>query len=191
MGRPSKYLVGTDRDKAARKEKAVEKKVKKPAAPPSDPQIKEQAKIVAGIEEKELSKEQIAKLINDFSKKDPYNFKGLDSRFRYRLLNRSSDKLDRQTMRGWVIVTGPEAEKIADINKIHTRQGQIIVGDGVLAKIPMEVYVAYMAKLRDLNKRVIGQSTATLRRDMGSKYSRNVEESLKTQDRGQREETVL
>lgn len=131
--------------------------------------------------------DQIAKLIADFTKQDPYNLKGLNPAFRYRFINRQPDKLDRQTMRGWAIVTGPEAERIADNNKVKLHQGQIIVGDGVLAKIPMEVFIAVRKKLQDLNNRMIGKSSETLRRDMGSKYSRNVEESLKVRDRGLKE----
>jgi hypothetical protein len=185
MGRSTKYVVGIDKKRLARKERA-EKKVQVVASEIKD-SLKAAEKVEAAVASGEYSKEQIAQLISDFTKVDPYRLKGLNPSFRYRFLNRQADKLDRQTMRGWAIITGAEAEKLAQDNKTRTRQGQIIVGDGVLAKIPMDVYVAYMGKLKDLNKRMVDQSSNTLRRDMGSKYSRNVEESLKVREKGQRE----
>lgn len=182
MGRPkipvtrSKYL------------KDVAEKVNQPR-----PVKKEEAPIV-GVSAQELNKlsqEKITNLIADFTRRDPYNVKGLDPRFRYRFLNRQDDRLDRQTMRGWEIVTGPEADRIAKESKVRTRNGQVIIGDSVLAKIPIEVFVAIRARLLELNRRSIGQSTKTLKRDVGSKYSRNVEESLKVKERGEREVVVI
>lgn len=145
---------------------------------------------VGEIDWANVSEEELAKLVADYTKQDPYKLKGLNPAFRYRFLNRSEDRLNKQTMRGWVIVTGTEAKNLAEVNKIETRQGQIIVGDGVLAKIPMQMFIAIRARLEQLNRRAIGKSSATLRRDIGDKYSRNVEESLKTRV-GSRQETII
>lgn len=196
MGRKTKYQIGTDKVKAERKEKKALKEAEAPivAGGVAEP-AKEvtQAAQTSAVEEqiKKLSPQALQKMIDDYSKKDPYSLKGLNPAFRYRFLNRASEKLDRQTMRGWEIVTGDEADSIAKASKITTRQGQIQVGDGVLAKIPMEMYVAIRAKLQDLNRRTVGENSKSLRRDMGSKYSRNVEETLKVTEKGGREQTVI
>jgi hypothetical protein len=138
-----------------------------------------------------MSPEQITAMLKDFTRRDPYNMKGLNPRFRYRFIRRGEENLNRQTSRGWEIITGEEAERIAKASKISLKTGQVWVNDGVLAKIPIELYMAIRAQLQATNRRVIGQSTNTLRRDMGSKYSRNVEESLKVGDRGQPDQVVI
>jgi len=180
MGRPTKYKIGLEKRVEKKKEKASQEEINK-------------LKVEEEIKEKmsKYTPEQVAKMVADFSKRDPFRYKGLDPRFRYRFINRAPDRLDRQTMRGWEIVTGQEAEKIASENKVTTRQGQIQVGDSVLAKIPFEVYLAVKKNLDDLNRRMIKTHSNALKRDMGRKYSRNVEEDLKIRDKGAREEKVI
>jgi len=180
MARPTKYKVGLEGRQEKKKQKEQDQVANVEKA------IEQEKERMSKLDEK-----QIAQMVADFTRKDPFLLKGLDPRFRYRFINRSADRLDRQTMRGWEIVTGPEAEKIAKLNKIKTRQGQILVGDSTLAKVPFEVYIAIRKNLDTLNKRVLGRNSAALKRDMGKKYSRNVEEDLKVRDRGNLEEKVI
>ena len=180
LGRPSKHLPKIEETKK------VSKSTTAKAATKKDELLKYTPEMIA-----KMSDEQIAKIVQDFSKRDPYKLRGLDNRFRYRFISRKDDRLDRQTMRGWELVVGSEAEKIAKETKIRVRQGRIIVGDGVLAKMPLMLAIAIQKRNKNLSDRMIGASSSSLRRDMGSKYSRNVEESLKIKDRGTREQVVI
>ena len=140
---------------------------------------------------KDYSKEELAKIVSDYTRTNSFKLRGLDARYEYRFINRKEDRLDRRVMMGWEIVTGPEAEKIASESGIKLRQGQIILSDGVLARMPKQIVMAVRQRYKDLGGVMIKESSKALKRDMGGDYSRNVEESLKVKERGMKEVQVI
>lgn len=140
---------------------------------------------------KEYSKEELAKIVADYTRTNSFRLKGLDSRYEYRFINRKDDRLDRRVMMGWEIVTGPDAELIASESGLKLRQGQVILSDGVLARMPKQIALAIRQRCKDLGGVMIKESSKALKRDVGEQYSRNVEESLKVRSHGFKEQTVI
>jgi len=180
MGRKSKYLGDIGPKKKA-KPSVADKKEPVITGPVSK----------RTYDLKDYTKEELAKIVADYTRTNPFKLSGFDSRYEYRFISRRDDRLNRRVMMGWEIVTGPEAEKIASESGIKTRQGQIILQDGVLAKMPKQIVMAIRQRYQDLGRRMIGESSKALRRDVGEHYSRNVEESLKVRDRSIKEVTVI
>ena len=178
MGRKSKYLESILEKTKPKKKVQVDPVVTGPVSKRT-------------YDLKDYSKEELAKIAADYTRTNPFRLSGLDSRYEYRFISRRDDRLNRRVMMGWEIVTGPEAEKIASETGIKTRQGQIILQDGVLARMPKQIVMAIRQRYQELGRRMIGESSKALKRDVGEHYSRNVEETLKVRDRGLKEVTVV
>uniref|UniRef100_A0A6M3KS39 Uncharacterized protein n=1 Tax=viral metagenome TaxID=1070528 RepID=A0A6M3KS39_9ZZZZ len=195
MGRKSKYFKDDGKVKKVPKP-AVYKKKDKGEVEGVKADIKA-APIVTGpvskrtYDLKDYTNEELAKIVADYTRTNPFRLSGLDPRYEYRFINRRDDRMERRVMMGWEIITGPEAEKIASESGMKVRQGQIQLQDGVLAKMPKQIVMAVRRRYQELGSRMIGASSKTLKRDVGEQYSRNVEESLKVRDKGFKEVTVI
>lgn len=194
MGRKSKFSI----DNLLKEKKEIKAKVRaeKEAREAKVPEEKK-APIISGpvskrtYDLKEYSKEELAKIVSDYTRTNSFRLKGLDSRYEYRFINRKDDRLDRRVMMGWEIVTGPDAELIASESGLKLRQGQVILSDGVLARMPKQIALAIRQRCKDLGGVMIKESSKALKRDVGEEYSRNVEESLKVRSRGFKEQTII
>jgi hypothetical protein len=190
MGRKSKFSM----DNLIQEKKEAKAKIR---AEKEAREAKVKAPIISGpvskrtYDLKEYSKEELAKIVSDYTRTNSFRLKGLDSRYEYRFINRKDDRLDRRVMMGWEIVTGPDAELIASESGLKLRQGQVILSDGVLARMPKQIALAIRQRCKDLGGVMIKESSKALKRDVGEQYSRNVEESLKVRSHGFKEQTVI